>query len=290
MLKLVIAVFAVIFMLIVGPIRIGEGAGTLEAIATSAMNLWIYVWIPIGIVTVVFAAVERAQQRDAGYGWNPRSLPGVGNVSLIPRSESIAQAAFGTIFVLWWASGAPMLPAGDAASVQHSMLRLFVPVLFVALCSVALGVANALHPYWSRLRLALRVGIDALTAAIALWIVSACWSGIVVDASQLNHPQLLSAGQWTNLSLALGLAVTAVIAAISCVAYAVRLVRLVRVARMPLQKAFEERLVFERSALSEAHDDGVERRHEIERLAARTARVCRHREGARGGASHHPRP
>ncbi len=224
-LKLVIAVFAVIFMLIVGPIRIGEGAGTLEAIATSAMNLWIYVWIPIGIVTVVFAAVERAQQRDAGYGWNPRSLPGPRNVSLIPRSESIAQAAFGTIFILWWASGAPMLPAGDAGSIQHTMLRLFVPVLFVALCSVALGVANALHPYWSRLRLALRVGIDGLTAAIALWIVASSWTGILADAARLNHPQLLSAAQWTNLGLALGLAVTAAIAAVTCVAYAVRLAR-----------------------------------------------------------------
>src|SRR5581483_9214796 len=64
-LKLVIAVFAAIFLLVVGPIRIGEGASTFEAIATSAMSLWIYVWIPIGIVTVVFAAVERAQQRDA---------------------------------------------------------------------------------------------------------------------------------------------------------------------------------------------------------------------------------
>jgi len=224
-LKLVIAVFAAIFMLVVGPIRIGEGASTFEAIATSAMSLWIYVWIPIGIVTVVFAAVERAQQRDAGYGWNPRSLPGVRNVSAIPRSESISQAAFGTMFVLWWASGAPMLPAGDAGSTQQTMLRLFVPVLFVALCSVALGVANALHPYWSRLRLALRVGIDGLTAAIAAWIVASSWNGILSDAARLNHPQLLSAGQWTNLGLALGLAASAAIAAVTCIAYGVRFVR-----------------------------------------------------------------
>ncbi|HEY1868340.1 MAG TPA: hypothetical protein VGG70_08565, partial [Candidatus Cybelea sp.] len=182
-------------------------------------------WIPIGVVTVIFAVVERTQQRDAGYGWSPRSLPRVRDVSLIPRSESIAQAAFGTIFILWWSSGAPFLPSGADGTVQHAMLQAFVPVLFVALCSVALGVANSLHPYWSPLRLALRVGVDALTAAVALWVVIASWSGIVADATALRHPQILSASQWTSLGLALGLAVTAIVAATTCAFYAIRLAR-----------------------------------------------------------------
>ncbi|HEU5478544.1 MAG TPA: hypothetical protein VFU90_01870, partial [Candidatus Tumulicola sp.] len=196
-----------------------------EALAALAANLWTVVWGPIGVVTVIFALLERVQRRDAGYGWSPRRLPQVRDANVIPRSESIATAALGTLFVLWWASGAPLLPAGSPGTVEQTMMRAFVPILLVALASVTLAVANALHPYWTRLRLGLRAGVDGLTAFIAFGILVMSWNSVVAQAARLGHPALLAPGEWANLSLALGLWIAGVVSLVTCVTYAVRCAR-----------------------------------------------------------------
>lgn len=224
-LKLVLTIVAAIFVLVITPIRIFHGASAGEALAALAANLWTVVWGPIGVVTVIFALLERVQRRDAGYGWSPRRLPQVRDANVIPRSESIATAALGTLFVLWWASGAPLLPAGSPGTVEQTMMRAFVPILLVALASVTLAVANALHPYWTRLRLGLRAGVDGLTAFIAFGILVMSWNSVVAQAARLGHPALLAPGEWANLSLALGLWIAGVVSLVTCVTYAVRCAR-----------------------------------------------------------------
>ena len=74
-----------------------------DAVAAFA-HFWGAIWgtlfVVVGIVTVIFAAVERLQPKNYAILFDPRKLPPVG-AQRVPRSTSAVELAFNLLIALW---------------------------------------------------------------------------------------------------------------------------------------------------------------------------------------------
>jgi hypothetical protein len=217
-----------VFLLILTPVRVFQGAGFFDALFQSLGTLWPAIWISIGIVTVVFAQLERAQVSQASTSWSPRRLPRVRATSdpnVIPRSEAIAQAVLTAVFLLWWISGAPLQVIVDASLWRTLTHEAYLPVLLLSLGSFALAEANVLRPYWTPLRLGARAALDGLGAALAFVILQANWEQVatairVTTNAGASRVALTNAG--VDLLVALVLGIVGVVLVVTCSVSAIR--------------------------------------------------------------------
>src|SRR3984893_7086667 len=74
-----------------------EGFGFLWA------SLWSTAFLAAGIVTLIFAILERVQRKTHFLEeWSPRKLPPVNNPNVISRFNSIVELTANLFFCLWW--------------------------------------------------------------------------------------------------------------------------------------------------------------------------------------------
>lgn len=148
------------------------------AFASLFSYLWTTSCIAVLAVTLVFAVLERMQARIHFFErWNPRKLPPVRNINLIPRSSSAIEVAVNLIFFVWWAVYAHSTEVRIGSmihiSFQPQWLWFFWGYLALALGNAALSSANLLHPYWTITRAKLRLFSDAVGAAFFCWLMQA---------------------------------------------------------------------------------------------------------------------
>jgi len=228
-LKIVLAALIGAFFLVLLPVRVFQGASLLEALIQSISTLWIAIWIPIGIVTVIFAAIEWSQ---APRSWTAGQLPNgreTADANVITRSEPIVQAALTTVFVLWWISGASFPVLNDVPLWQTLTHEVYWPVLLLSLGGTALAVANIVRPYWTPLRLGVRAALDGLGAVVAFIILNAERAQVTADVTTATNEAASSVARVTagvGLSIAITLAIVGVVGVLSCVSYLIRCVRL----------------------------------------------------------------
>jgi len=227
-LKIVLAALVGAFVLVLAPVRVFQGTGLLDALLQSLADLWFAIWIPIGIVTVIFALLERSQVATVATPWSPRRLPRVratGDPNVIPRAEAIAQVVLTTVFVLWWVSGAPFQVI-SAVPLWHTLTHeAYLPVLLLSLGTIALAEANVLRPYWTPLRLGVRAALDGLGAAVAVAVLYPERARITADVMALTNNGVGSTA-WINavvgLNVAGALGIVGVVGVVSCGVYAIR--------------------------------------------------------------------
>jgi hypothetical protein len=132
-------------------------------------------WVSFAITTVVFIALDRGKagaQIEAT--WDPEMLPSDTHGKPKPLIESLFSLAWDAIFIAWWV-GLVRLPAslhtGDeqlSVTVNAAAWSaIYWPVLVLSALSVAMHVADILHPTWTRLRSA----VSILISSIGLWVV-----------------------------------------------------------------------------------------------------------------------
>src|SRR5258708_502741 len=102
-LKLVLLwVLIPVFVVIVGPAIVlsnpDRGAGLLQTFG----NLWTAWIIAGGVITLVFAILERVQVKcDVADKWDPRSLPPLAKEQVQSGAKSICEIAFGVLALIW---------------------------------------------------------------------------------------------------------------------------------------------------------------------------------------------
>jgi len=204
-------------------------------------SLWTSMLTAFAVITVGFAVGEGSQRRSASRrDWDPKRLPAVRDVLKIPRFGSAAEIVIDLLFLAWWLGGLPFpvaLKSGGAPWTfgpvplwENFREQAFVPVALAVIAGAMLGVFALLRPYWTRLRLAVRVGIDLFVAGIILAYLgprsadlSALWSSGIGAAVQGAAPDRVHA--WLGLSAGLTLGIVAVI----CLAVSLRnIVRILR--------------------------------------------------------------
>ena len=195
--------------------------------------------IVAGVVTTVFAAIERFGGSDALVrAWNPRTLRPAGDGQWVPRSESIFATRYercdrrvaarcairaltcGERVPRWRGNTTGRASAHVAPVVRIGMLILLASVLI----QVALDMAMLIRPDWARLR----AGVLALTngsigiAALALSPLRP----LVLSTPNYHHHNYADALRLANVVIGWSLVGVGVVGLIGAVCYARRFVRL----------------------------------------------------------------
>lgn len=188
----------------------------------------------VGVLTVLFAVLERLQTRLTFLeDWRPRDLPRlpvVPDQKLIQRSNSFGAFAGLLLFILWWTGAISFPPLAHVHFLKAIPEGFFWPILLLAAGEMLLHLVNLMLPWWTRRRAAFRVLLDvaslALLAAIATqwpWFAIQIDAGLSADVGPSIH-DVATLEQVVNLSLLASLGIMGL-------SYLVRLLQDLRRAR-----------------------------------------------------------
>ena len=143
------------------------------SLASKFVTVWGASWTGLigafGLVTLVFAVIERVQTRSRLFqNWDPRKLPPA--VTEIPRAASAFELAALLTFAIWWIVMMSSREFVYGPSVRIVLTPLwayfFWGVLAVTAFNIVLSSVNLTRPYWTARRAVLRLASDAAGAAI----------------------------------------------------------------------------------------------------------------------------
>ena len=130
---------------------------------------WMGLFGAFGLVTIVFAVIERVQTRSSLFqDWDPRKLPPA--FAEIPRSTSAFEVAALLTFGIWWVAMMSSREFVFGTSV-HILLTSQWPYVFwgmvaITAYNILLSATNLVRPHWTRTRALLRLASDAAGAAV----------------------------------------------------------------------------------------------------------------------------
>ena len=158
-LKLVILWIQIpVFIFIVGPATLASTNGDWgKAVLTTMGNLWNGAFIAAGVITLVFAILERTHAiADVACKWDPSSLPplekpGRRKTSMIQMICELGFNVFGLVWLLL-VPNHPFLIFGPAAAILqlgpiwHSF---YVPIVLLAVASIVRSAISVARPQWT---------------------------------------------------------------------------------------------------------------------------------------------
>jgi len=145
-------------------------------LGVTGANIWTAVVITAGVVTMIFAILQAfdVAERDLG-SWSPRQLPPAKDRNKISRPTSVANIVVNVIFLLWW------IPSFWSPEILHgpSIYLTFKPAwiyfywgfLAAGVLNIGLGMANLLHPHWTRLRASFYLAINLGGSLLFCWLM-----------------------------------------------------------------------------------------------------------------------
>jgi len=147
-----------VFLFIVGPVNVANRGGDWgTAIAITIGNLWSGLFIAAGIITLVFAIVERSSAHAViACKWDPASLPPLQEKT--ERTPSLAttvsQLIFGVFGLIWLLllPRYPVLILGPAAlflKASPVIHTLFLPLVLLAFLSLLKSAITLARPQWT---------------------------------------------------------------------------------------------------------------------------------------------
>jgi hypothetical protein len=194
-------------------------------------SLWHTAFIFFGIITLVFAVVERFQSNVSGVlKWDPRKLPALPKPKdRVSRVESVFELVFDLFLLVGWLF-APRIArqifaaAGNVLAPAPGLYAWYWPVLAPVIIGMVQKLINLFRPRWTWLRPATRL----LTTAIILGIVESMVKiyplFVVVakggkDAARYANLEFVvnQAAWWSLMVFALSLCVALVVYAFQCV-------------------------------------------------------------------------
>jgi hypothetical protein len=159
------------------------GAGWLDALGEAWGGFWLAAMMAIGVVTIVFAVLERAQA-NSGFleNWDPRKLPAVRDPRRIPRPSSSVDLVVNVVFCSWWIVAMRSSLLLDRPDVRIALAPgwhvFFMGYLMLALVNIVVASVNLLRPYWTRGRAAMRLVTDLAGSAL---FMALCRSNIIAS-------------------------------------------------------------------------------------------------------------
>jgi hypothetical protein len=159
------------------------GAGWLDALGEAWGGFWLAATIAIGVVTIVFAVLERAQA-ESGFleNWDPRKLPAVRDTRHIPRLSSTLDLVANVVFCSWWVVAMRSSLVLDRPEVRLTLAPVwnlfFAGFLLLALVNIVAAGVNLLRPYWTRGRAAVRLMADLAGSTL---FVALCRSDVIAS-------------------------------------------------------------------------------------------------------------
>ncbi len=214
-----------VFLFILIPINVANaGANWAEAVAATLGQLWSGLFIAAGIITLVFAIIERTPAvTSATSKWDPRKLPLVHKTEHKPASRLQAAcqlffAVFGFVWLLLipqhrWMLLGPAAAFLGAAPIWHKFFQMIVPL---ALFAILRPVVTLAKPQWAWFPPVAELAQAVFTLIVLNFILRGGFPYLVLTggasataehikvAAIVNVSILISlAGAWLGLSIAI---------------------------------------------------------------------------------------
>jgi len=215
-LRLVLAVVVAATLLTGIMSAIVSSAAVWQAVAKSLTTAWNGALVAVGVVTLVFAGLQRHPPR-AGLltDWRVRDLPQFKKPRQPGWVHHVAGIVANVIFILWWMRIMPLSPAVplEGGHVLHVALApvwqtLYVPVLALSLLAVAVHAVRLLRESGERLAVCLDLVLQVGLLSVAGGALRAGHQVVVAAAglpaqtiSGINHG--LNVGVQTSLLVVL---------------------------------------------------------------------------------------
>jgi fumarate reductase subunit D len=194
------------FVLIVGPVMIATSTHHIGATVAAIWTLGMAAVFATGIITIVFALIERYDQ-SVLYRWSPSRLPRVARKkspafeAFTLRCTGVFEAVWGILVSVGWVYVCWYRAGFDFNSVHLELApiwrTLFVPILLLLVAGIPVGWITAHDPSRRRLRSGLRVILDAYTIGMAV-ILALAGTLVQVTGASISASDLGQANQWTN--------------------------------------------------------------------------------------------
>jgi hypothetical protein len=211
-----------VFLFIIGPLNVATGNWP-SAVGGTLVQMWTGMLVAAGIITLVFAAVERTSNFDlpgsSGYSgvretWDPRKLPPLRTAEqTFSPLKSFCETMFGCIGLCWLLL-LPYYPAlilGPAARVLKAgpiWHQFYLPLVLLAVLSILRPAITMSRPAWR----AFPLWSQLLQTVLTLLFLSALansarlpngsWQPFIVPVESVAaSPHLIQAASFVNLSL-----------------------------------------------------------------------------------------
>lgn len=219
----IVALSAVLYAIFSGPARAAVPA-------LSGVGIWVWLSVVfalayVGLFTVIFALVERRQRRAQATGaWDPRDPDGLtvtdpdAAARRSMRGNAVAEVAADLLVLSWWlgVQSAAMPELGIVLTPVWQSLHWPIAVYLVA--AIAVGLADAIRPSWTRPRILARLAVDAFALLLTLVLLGGSpW--VQVTAAAVPAATAGTIERWMNLTWLL----TLLFIAVFCLTRIVRL-------------------------------------------------------------------
>jgi hypothetical protein len=190
-----------VFIVIVGPAMILSSNDRVSALFQVLSTLWTAWFISAGIITLLFAVLERTQAKLHIFEkWDLRSLPAVKKQDQTPsRTHSIFEIVFSMIGLLWLLAvpNYPFLIFGPAfaflkaAPLWHTF---YLPLVILSAMQLTYQIISLVRPQWDWFPAAARLLTTFLTIIVLDLIISAGntpgtgWHQFVVLSNMVQNP------------------------------------------------------------------------------------------------------
>lgn len=184
----------------------------LQVVAQTWGSLWMSLLINVGVLTIIFAILERAGfPAEHIRKWNPQQLPAVED-----QQKSVWESAFevaaNTLVILWWV-GLIHLPWTNGNSEFRMepapvFAQFYWPILALLVVRLVQNVADWVRPSWRLLRgaLAAITTVVGLGLLVALYRAGPPWAVVM----PLSMPAAQAADLANSVNLSLKIAIVAV--------------------------------------------------------------------------------
>jgi len=213
-----------VFVFIVGPVNLANAGGHLgSAIAQTMANLWSAVFIAAGVITLVFAVLERTQAL-VGHTckWDPSTLPPLEKrEKKTSQVQAVCELGFGWFGLIWLLllPQYPVLILGPAAAflkaapMWHSF---YLPIVLLAAVSVVRSAVILVRPRWTWFPATSHLLQTALSMLLLHYILAAAgqtaggnWHPFVVAADGVSDStKFIHIAAIVNASILLSLVCT----------------------------------------------------------------------------------
>jgi hypothetical protein len=212
-----------VFLFIIGPVNLANAGGEWgPAIAATLANFWFALFIAAGIITLVFAIVERtSSQLGIECKWDPLKLPPVRlhecKTSSVKSACELFFASFGLVWLLLMPHY-PFLILGPAAVFLKAAPLwhvFYIPFLLLSLVALLRPAVTLWRPDWASFPLWSQLLQTILTFVLLNFLINAAHAGngswqpfLILQDAVANSAHFIEVAGIVNLSILLCLATT----------------------------------------------------------------------------------
>jgi len=205
-----------VFIFIVGPANwANNGKDWGMAALKTFGDLWSGLFIAAGIVTLVFAILERTSAQAAiACKFDPLTLPPVQRIGRKPSAlKTVCELIFGVFGLVWLLliPNYPVLILGPAAAFLHAAPvwhRFYIPILLLSALSLARSGFTLAKPQWEWFPAVAELLQAVFTLILLNFILEGWFPFVVLTEAAKNSVQYIKVAAIVNVSILLSLAGT----------------------------------------------------------------------------------